>query len=961
MEQKIANILIVEDYDLIKEIDSNSIIITATQNLKRNGLFNGAKAIMSFSDLLKVAQKNVDYKECINNSELRYIIYKTIEEIFEDEKKTAYQNCVNSLEGLYSKLILNNITDNEINKIDFKNKYSFVEKDIFDIYKKVYLKLQDHKQKLSKIRLIEESCKIAENYNQAIFVGFVFFNELQEAFIKNLNINKLQFINKKDNFIQNDLIFPLLNSLDYKVNVSKIENSEKTVFAEIENKLFTNEMVEQDLNNLIDFYEPFSNREEEFLFVAREISNNIKSRAIKPEQIENVIEEYAVVLTKNKNELSKILNDALGQYGVFIPNQVENSNLQSIYYSKQDFLNEKVSIGHKQLSYVEKLKLFDTFKRIKVSGTMTQSAELPIGKFIIEVNKVVANDLTIENFKTLINSQWYSNKVADTAAIQDFYKIQVYFENLVSMQEWKEKIDQLIDLKKKIEKEKEFNNHPLFVVSENSLKYIKDYLEFLDALVCSLKMNGNIRKQVELLITNFNLKDIKLPTDEEQETLDLFIQTLNNIESNESIEIDYKYFAEHIKELIDQYSVIQQKDISSLKLPVVNMENYTKYDYVYFPMFEEDKYPRVLKTEFPYTNNIIKILKGLGIEVQKNQDMAYHLKMSRHIFKNVFGFVKKKLTFTYTCKEKGNDLDISIYAKDISRVIGKQIKFTENKKAKENIEIDNRELVFKDIDIKEINLNQLLLRYLCPKNFYYTVELGDKICYQDKFLLNFFAKALITNKFFINLAQTNKEYLLFSREFEEEVEKIFQYTYNQIMQYFVFFSANENKDIKITSKKYINDFIEMHFKSGKFAAKQCRFILGKGKIIQDAFIVKTRPTLIMINTIKKQQTEFDISKSLDYLVSSSGGKKYKLEHYDEIIEQLITGTKIDDKIELVNFASFKVNTQLNNAKFYQDGVIRTKHMINKTPLEFSNMGDKISNYCRFCKMKNTCKGVLIDD
>ena len=153
----------------------------------------------------------------------------------------------------------------------------------------------------------------------------------------------------------------------------------------------------------------------------------------------------------------------------------------------------------------------------------------------------------------------------------------------------------------------------------------------------------------------------------------------------------------------------------------------------------------------------------------------------------------------------------------------------------------------------------------------------------------------------------------------------------------------------------------MHFKSGKFAAKQCRFILGKEKTIQDAFIVKTRPTLIMINTIKKQQTEFDISKSLDYLVSSSGGKKYKLEHYDEIIEQLITGTKIDDKIELVNFASFKVNTQLNNAKFYQDGVIRTKHMINKTPLEFSNMGDKISNYCRFCKMKNTCKGVLIDD
>ena len=86
-----------------------------------------------------------------------------------------------------------------------------------------------------------------------------------------------------------------------------------------------------------------------------------------------------------------------------------------------------------------------------------------------------------------------------------------------------------------------------------------------------------------------------------------------------------------------------------------------------------------------------------------------------------------------------------------------------------------------------------------------------------------------------------------------------------------------------------------------------------------------------------------------------------MEHFAEIIDQLERGSKFDDKLDLINFASFKVNTQLNNERFFNDGVKRTKALIADTPLEYSNMGECVSGYCRFCKIKNICKGVLIDD
>ena len=959
-EKKKVKIIIVDDYSLMKEYDSNSVVITATQNLKDNKLFEGAKCTMSFSDLLSKAKNNIDYSRCLNSTELRYIIHKSIEEIFDSEKATTYKHCIFNLEELYSKLILNDISDKDFSKLDF-HKYGFVEKEIFELYNKVYSTLQNNKHKILKKCIIEEACKILDDSISMVFVGFVFFNDLQENFIKHINCDNITFVNKKDSFIKDDLLIPLINKLGYAYTVNTISNTNGSIFNMIEDNLFTNNEIDIKDKGLIEIYKPFSNREQEFLFIAEEISNKLKEMNIEPEQVQHAIRDFAVVLTKNKSTLSKILNDALAQVGVFIPHEKGYKNLKPIYYSKQEFLSESIYKGKKELSYIEKVKLFDNFQRIKVTGTQLQSEDFPIGQFIVEVYKVVANDLEIESFKTLINTQWYLNQAADNKYIQDFYKLESYFINIKTLEQWKSQVQNLIDLKNIICQEQYFEMHPLVVVELESLKYIQNYLKFLENLIINLKTNSNIKNQIEILIKSFNLRDVKLPTEGEQETLKLFVDMLTNIESNETIEVDYKYFAEHIKELINQFYDSQQKEKNSLKLAVVNMENYTKYDYVYFPMFEDNKYPRILTPEFPFTGNIVEIIKELGLDLQKNQDLDYHLKMSRHIFKNVFGFVKKRITFTYISKENGNDIDISPYSKDIRKVIKNKIQDKEKTDEPIGNIANSRELIFKDAQIKELNINQLLSRFLCPKQFYCSIKLSDKQCYKDNFLLNFYAKALIVNRFFINLGKSDRDYLLESEEFYQCVENLFEQTYSEIMKYFLMFTQNEMKDIRITSKKYINDFIETHFKQGKFASNRCAFRIGKEKIIDDTIKVKSRSTIIMIDLNKRIETAFDISKSLDFLISSCGGKKYEYKHFDDIIEQLESGTRFDDKMSLVNFASFKINTQLNNTKFHGDGIKRIKSLISYTPTEYSNMGETLSSYCRFCKLKSVCKGVLIDD
>ena len=53
MDKK-AKVVMVKDYTLFQNTNENSVIVAATQNLKKYNFYNDAKSVMSFSDLIKI-------------------------------------------------------------------------------------------------------------------------------------------------------------------------------------------------------------------------------------------------------------------------------------------------------------------------------------------------------------------------------------------------------------------------------------------------------------------------------------------------------------------------------------------------------------------------------------------------------------------------------------------------------------------------------------------------------------------------------------------------------------------------------------------------------------------------------------------------------------------------------------------------------------------------------------------
>lgn len=956
-----AKIIEVADYADFKDLPKDTFIITATQSLKNISLFNKAVKILSFSELVAVARKNLDKKTTITNVELKYLVNKVIDKLFFKEKSLMYKNCVDSLVELYNKLIINKISKINLQCLKKEEIYSFVEEDLFAIYTEVLKELQTNKYKTFNEAIIYEILKVLNLHDSVAFVGFVFFNDVQEAVIKMVETKALYFLNKKNDFITEELIKPLFADKGREVLVYNLKGVYNSDFSKLGENLFNNEQASVKLGEKISLFEPFANREDEFLFIAKDISNKLKSKCLFHEDFEKELKNFAIVITKNKEESIKILNDAFGRYGMFMPEITGYDNLKPVYFSKQEFLNSKLSINNKDIDYIEKIKLFNNFKRINVTGLAYRSIDFPIGQFVVEVYKILTKGLTFERFKNLINTNWYLNNVVDTDSLKEISMLNVYFKNLISLEEWQDQISKLVKLKKEINKLDEYNKHPLYVINERSLQYIGNYIKFLQRVVKELKVNGSVRQQVQNLIKTFKLVHIKAPTEEEQEMLESFVKALKNADAGDNLNIDYKYFADHIEELLSIYYENVYQTNSNLKIDVVNLDNYTKYKYVYFPMFEDNKYPSILKRCFPYTTNIVSILKKLNIEMPKNQQMNYYLKMSRHIFKNIFSFTENELKFTYINFEDGMAVGVSTYAYDIFKTAGKKLSF-KKREFLTNARLGDRDNRLLDLTINKAYLNELFYRNLCAKLFYYYAKFKNLIFYSNEFLLTFYAKALLFYEFFVNLSLLGKEYTLSGREFGLNVESIFRRTFDKVLKFFYFFNENTMKDIEVMTKKRIKDFINSHIRYGNFAAAHFKLEMGKEKeIVFSNTIIKVRQTLVLVDLSNGKRTEFDISKSLDFLVSRSGGQKYSFIHYDEISDKLLNSSRLDDKMALVNYASFKVNTQLNNNRFREDGLKRVKSLVLFANESISNSGGNVSSFCGFCPLSNMCKERFIDD
>lgn len=924
-------------------VDStNTIFITATKSMKYslNDKLNVLDAGELYSKLLNATKE----KECLKESEMKYILFKTISSIENsDSIKSALLNSVDEVYSLFSRLLISGIDDTKIDINNISNnqlKSSYI---LFDLYNKFLKELESQNKQTFHLALKKSMQEFFACYEKVVFVGFTFLNDIQNQYFEYLiKENKLStIIINNDKFLIEEWLKPLLAKHNVAFECIEVNNDVDNLFNNLRDSLFTKSKVKSDYSNAIEFIDNFPTREMELGFIVDSISNELREYSTRQEIVSKV-KDFAIVMTHKFSKHALILNELFKRKGVFI------SKDDKIYYSLDEYLETATNTNKQQL-----IDEFSSFDRLEVYTQPKRFFNSRIGRVVDVLYKISWNGINVEDFSTLLNINIFFKEIKQNDVVSSFDYIECFFEELESITQWQDKIKELKQIKATSLNDDVFASHPLKSISSQSLEYIEDYIQFISNIVNAIKTcTGGIRKHISALYNA--LKNEPLDEELEKEFLAEFNEILSV--SDDGFDIDQEYFARNFRSLIAEYTEVKKCKNNNILVHAINLESISSYKTVFVPMFENNKYPLKLANRFPLNSSVIEILKDNvdGYSLPLNLLEDYNLNLSNFTFTNLFRIAKEKVVFTKIKSEDVTPLDWSIFAKDIMKKC-KIVPTNYETVSSENFENEQFIFVKESKDIKQ-NINELLQFFVCPKMYYYALNNPALNTYNDKFLITFYCKSLIYNLTLKKLAN-GKIYnkLTIFDDFYAFFNEICEKTFNLLP---IFNNVNKN-DIVFSSKTALLNFLNNKILTGRYSAKHdFTLTLGEGKRIEhNGSIITTWPTLILTDVKTNSKTEFDISKSLDIPISSSGGTITEEEHFSDIVEELYCSNQFLDRAYSLNYLSFKVNTQLSSQKFVNDGIKRVNSIIDtlKNSDNTNLVGNK-SSYCSFCKFKHICLG-----
>ena len=202
------------------EHKSNELFITATRSLAYQLNKDKKENVIDYTQLYNFIKSKAKEKDCLYESEMRYILHKTIKSLPDDDLcKQAFLNSQSLLYDLYNNLLMNNIYEqvdlSQIEQTQLSSNYK-----LFKLYKSYVEELNKQKK-----QTFQETFKLClEEYFMTFakvsFVGFTFFNDIQNCIFDKLwkYYNKVNKFIVDDDFIVNDFLIPYLN----KKNITKL-------------------------------------------------------------------------------------------------------------------------------------------------------------------------------------------------------------------------------------------------------------------------------------------------------------------------------------------------------------------------------------------------------------------------------------------------------------------------------------------------------------------------------------------------------------------------------------------------------------------------------------------------------------------------------------------------------------------------------------------------------------------
>ena len=297
---------------------SNSLFITATRSLNYQTKKNNNLEILDFTQLDNYIRAKLKDENCLTESEMRYLLYRTISQVSNEVKKQSYRNSASLIYELFNNLLMANVTENDIDIRQIKKTKLSSYADIFQLYIDYEKNILKQEKKSYQAKYNDCLVDYLKGYENVSLVGFSFFNDIQTFIVKTLIGNdKLGSLITNDDFVINDLFEPILKHFNVEYTIQREEDKQISKFDSLRQNIFNRNKVEQDISEGIKFYRPFVTREDEFKFVISQIVAELKDCKSKQE-IEKKCEKIAVIIVSQFAKQTQLFNDLLKRQGVFV-------------------------------------------------------------------------------------------------------------------------------------------------------------------------------------------------------------------------------------------------------------------------------------------------------------------------------------------------------------------------------------------------------------------------------------------------------------------------------------------------------------------------------------------------------------------------------------------------------------------------------------------------------------------
>ncbi len=925
----------------------------------------------------------------------------TIKNIKEDFSEFEYNLFV--LYNLYDeavKAIVKGIKEGTLPYILEKYKIKLFDKEIsmdnFDTY------IQKFRQKVK--------C-LLQNVDFIVYDGFLFFDDYQKFILMSAKeqgkdiylVAKFNMADKSTAVLYDKNYAILAKEMGLPLSMPVVEKEEFIVDSALSHLQFKfpeiDMRIEKKTKDLIKdgsivTIEPFINREAELKYVVKSISHYLKHLNIADENMLNQVlqTDLVVVFSTNKESYEHRLSELFRDNGIFVFrgneslvkigfNNVDVSTINKIYYSKDEFLGTNIkSLNGIMITNDEKLKLFKgAFKRIDINKSPRPITTYPVAHYVMQLYKILTNGLSIDGFKLLLFSNWKhvidkSSQRWDTL-ISSLKYIERYLEGKKDIKDWINEIEKLIVFKEELQDNILYKYHPVYNVSNENLLTILQILYTLnDLLNIIAKTSGNLEKHADVLqhyvmaadnILNISREDLEF----EQVVVKRFYDAIGQIGSTSFIDSwDTAYFANNLQNLVkDWEKELLEEESDCFYLNTVNFLNMKKYKRCYLMTCESSQYPKRYTESFPFTKNVIEILKsekyGITVIPASIVGLEYHLMIENYLFKNAIDFTTEKLIITLSENENGFKNQPSVYVEDIYTTFDEDIIYT-----KPEVQTDEYELPHSNRKIPEAKLKnrkfytltELGTYKLCPKLYFYMKHSAFKnqVAFFSRFQLRFYMEAVLYCDLFNRFKAYNKNfrkvYSTHDNEYYYVILGLFEDTCEENIKYFSFFSNYELKDIKesVLNKVvgfFCNNIIKSKETSSYFTIYDVPHSIYKGN---DYDLVVEYDTSIRIKKPRISQN----SLYTEFLVLKTGEKTEDIVHYAQMIEALDKNEEHCDRINLVMRIIGKINIQFDSVRFANDGIKRTNELTRQIREQnFRNIKPMKGKYCIYCKMNDVCK------